>query len=402
MYQEGNIMTTRASQNGTGAAEMEFEAAHYSSSEMEKEWEEEAYSNPEGYSTPEMEEELGAHETSQYSNPYSQPEMEWEAHETSHYSNPYSSPEMEWEMHESSHYSNPEMEWEAHETSHYSQPEMEWEAHETSHYSQPYSNPYSHPEMEWETHEGSHYNPYSTPEMEADRFFPLIAKAAKLVLPHAKRLAMRVGRNILSRMRQPSSGRDQQISALLRQLQQVLAQGESEATAHEAHLFGANEFETEVGAHEAAHHAALTEVLAAEASHTESESEAEALLGAALPISIRVMGGRVALRRVTPTLVRANVRLVLSLHRQGGPGRQLLRAVPSIQRRTVSTLKAMAQSGQPITPTIAAQVMTGQAARVLSTPKTCGRALVRNMIIRKNTVAPKSAVSSPARRRVGA
>ncbi len=84
-------MTTRASQNGTGAAEMEFEAAHYSSSEMEKEWEEEAYSNPEGYSTPEMEEELGAHETSQYSNPYSQPEMEWEAHETSHYSNPYSS-----------------------------------------------------------------------------------------------------------------------------------------------------------------------------------------------------------------------------------------------------------------------------------------------------------------------
>ncbi len=376
-------MTTRASQNGTGAAEMEFEAAHYSSPEMEEEWEEEAYSNPEGYSTPEMEEE-------------------WETHETSQYSNPYSNPEMEWETHESSHYSNPEMEWEAHETSHYSHPELEWETHETSQYSHPYSNPYSNPELEWETHEASHYNPYSNPEMEADRFFPLIAKAAKLVLPHAKRLAMRVGRNILSRMRQPSSGRNQQIAALMRQLQQVLAQGESEATAHEAHLFGANEFETEVGAHEAAHHAALAEVLGAEASHTESESEAQALLGAALPISIRVMGGRVALQRVTPTLVQANARLVLSLHRQGGPGRQLLRAVPSIQRRTVSSLKAIAQSGRPITPTIAAQVMAGQATRVLSTPKTCGRALVRNMVIRKNTVAPKSPISSSVRRRAGA
>jgi hypothetical protein len=402
MYREGNIMTTRASQNGTGAAEMEFEAAHYSSPEMEEEWEEEAYSNPEGYSTPEMEEEWEAHETSQYSNPSSHPEMEWETHETSHYSNPYSNPELEWETHESSHYSNPEMEWEAHETSHYSHPELEWETHETSHYSQPYSNPYSNPELEWETHEASHSNPYSNPEMEADRFFPLIAKAAKLVLPHAKRLAMRVGRNILSRMRQPSSGRNQQIAALMRQLQQVLAQGESEAATHEAHLFGANEFEAEVAAHEAAHHAALTEVMAAEASHTESESEAQALLGAALPISIRVMGGRIALRRITPSLVRVNAQLVLSLHRQGSPGRQLLRAVPSIQRRTISSLKAISQSGQAITPAIAAQVMAGQAARVLSTPKICGRALVRNMVIRKNTVAPRSSVSSPVGQRAGA
>src|SRR5947207_2755416 len=140
LYREGNIMTTRASLNGTSAAEMEFEAAQYS--------------NP--YSNPEMEEEWEAHEGS----PYSSPEMEeeWETHEGSHYSNPYSNPEMEWETHEGSHYSNPysnpEMEWEMHEGSHYSSPEMEWEAHEGSHY----SNPYSNPEMEWETHEGSHYS----------------------------------------------------------------------------------------------------------------------------------------------------------------------------------------------------------------------------------------------------
>src|SRR5436309_14966008 len=83
-YQEGNIMTTRASLNGTSAAETEFEAAHYSNPETEEEWE--------------------MHEGSHYSNPYSNPELEeeWEMHEGSHYSNPYSNPEMEeeWETHE--------------------------------------------------------------------------------------------------------------------------------------------------------------------------------------------------------------------------------------------------------------------------------------------------------------
>jgi hypothetical protein len=97
LYREGNIMTTRASLNSISAAEMEFEAAQYS--------------NP--YSNPELEEEWEMHEGS----PYSSPEMEeeWEAqemHESSQYSNPYSNPEWEeeWEaqeMHEGSHYSNP-------------------------------------------------------------------------------------------------------------------------------------------------------------------------------------------------------------------------------------------------------------------------------------------------------
>src|SRR5947208_1086847 len=81
LYREGNIMTTRASLNGTSAAEMEFEAAQYS--------------NP--YSNPEMEEEWESPEGSHYSNPYSNPEMEeeWETHQGSHFSNPYSNPEFE-------------------------------------------------------------------------------------------------------------------------------------------------------------------------------------------------------------------------------------------------------------------------------------------------------------------
>ncbi len=356
-------MTTRAPLNGTGAAEMEFEASHYSTPEMEEEWE--------------------VHEGSPYSNPYSTPEMEeeWEVHEGSPYSNPYSNPEME----------------------------EEWEVHEGSPYSNPYSNPYSTPEMEeeWEVHEGSpHSNPYSNPEMEyeADRFIPLIAKAATKLLPHAVRL----GRGLFRRLgrgssqqpgsRATASGRSQQIAALFHRLGRLFAQGESEVAAHEAQLFGANEFETEVTGHEAAHQAALTEVMAAEASHTESESEAQALLGAALPISVRVMGGRVDVRRLTPALVRVNARLVLNLHRQGRPGRELLRVIPAIQRRALATIRTIQRAGQPVTPALAARVMNHHAAQVLTTPHICRQALVRNMTIRNRTVAPGRASVRPRQR----
>jgi hypothetical protein len=168
----------------------------------------------------------------------------------------------------------------------------------------------------------------------------------------------------------------------------MLAQGESEASALEAQLFGANEFEGELAAHETAHEAALTEVLAAEAAHTSSEAEAEALLGTALPVTIRIMGATRVLRPVMPTLVRANAQLVRSLHNQGTAGRQLLRTVPAIQRRSIGSLKAIRRAGRQVTPTDVARVTAAQAARVLGSSGLCGRTLVRNTNIRQNTVAP--------------
>lgn len=181
------------------------------------------------------------------------------------------------------------------------------------------------------------------------------------------------------------------LSALFYQLGNILAQGESEAEAVEAQLFGANEFEGEIAAHELAHEAALTEVMAAEAAHTESLGEAEAVLNATLPITIRIMGGQRALRSVVPALVKANTQLVRSLHQQGRPVRQLVRATPAINRRVVGSLKAIKRTGRPITPALVSGVMAGQAARVLGTPQITGRALVRNVAIRKGTIAPPGA-----------
>lgn len=194
-----------------------------------------------------------------------------------------------------------------------------------------------------------------------------------------------------------SAARRATVAGLLRQLSALFGEGESEAAALEAEFFGANEFEGELAAHETAHEAALTEVLAAEAAHTEDESEAEALLGTSLPITIRIMGGRRALRHVTPTLVRGNARLVRSLHRSGPTGRQLLRAVPAIQRRTIASLHAVLRRGRPITPTLVARVMAGHAARVLGTAPILGRSLVRNTAIRQGTVAPAGRIVRPRR-----
>ena len=188
-----------------------------------------------------------------------------------------------------------------------------------------------------------------------------------------------------------------EIAALLRQLSSALASGESAANQAESAFFGANEIHGELAANDRAHEAALTEVLAAEAAHSMDEREAGALIGATLPVTIRIMAGR-PLRPVVPALARANTRLVVGLRRSGPAGPQLVRLVPTIQRRAVATLGAVARSGRPVTPRIVAPVVAAQAARVLSTPSIAGPALLRNTAVRRVTVAPAGAAARrPAR-----
>jgi hypothetical protein len=283
--------------------------------------------------------------------------------EVTHYSNPYAGEgEDELEVHE---WEMPEL---AHEASHESEDEMEWELPEMAPAHVFAATEY---EDEWESPE--------THEMFPPRFArrPLMRRVRRL-LPLARAAMPGVVRIIIGI---PAG-------SLLRQLGPVVREGEYEATAFEAQLFGTNEAEGEVAGHESAHEAALTEVLAAEAAHTEQVGEAEALLGAALPITIRIMGGGRGVRRITPTLMRANTRLVSSLHRGGAARRQLVRLVPTIHRRTIASLRAAQRAGRPLTPQLAARVMAAQSARVLGSPAISGRALVRNAAIRQSTVAP--------------
>jgi hypothetical protein len=179
----------------------------------------------------------------------------------------------------------------------------------------------------------------------------------------------------------------QRALGLIRELHGLVLRGEAEAEAAESALFGSGQGEFETG-HPNADEAALTEVLGAEAAHTASEAEAEALLGAALPITIRIISGRRSLRHVTPALVQANSRLVRGLRRSGPAGPHLLRLVPKIQRNTVATLKHQQRNGRPVSPSKVAPVMAAHAVRVLGTPHKSGPALVRNAMVRQRTVAP--------------
>jgi hypothetical protein len=340
---------------------------------------------------PAMFEAPASHEANPYSNPYSNPEFEdeWETtHEATHYSNPYSNPEFEneWEAtQEANPYSNP-----------YSNPEFEdeWEATQEAN---PYSNPYSNPEFEdeWEaTQEAAHYsNPYSNPEDEGEYFFKKafrrIGRGIKAVAKAAAPLAKRFAPILAGKLAAFIPGVGPIAGPLAAKLTSALVkEGEMEAMQMEAEFFGMNEMEAEVSQTEVAHEAALTEFLAAQAAEASTEAEAESAIGATLPITISIMGGRRALRPVIPILTQANATIAKTLAQQGPTGRQLLRLAPTIQRRAIATLKAAARSGQPINGTTAVKAMSSAAYRVLNNPKTVQKAIVRNAVLRQRTAPP--------------
>jgi hypothetical protein len=169
---------------------------------------------------------------------------------------------------------------------------------------------------------------------------------------------------------------------------QLVKEGEMEAVQMEAEFFGTNEAEAEVANTETAHEAALTEFLAAQAAEATTEAEAEAAIAATLPITITIMGGRRGLRPVMPVMAQATGRMTRMMRRQGPAGQQLLRTIPTIQRQTAATLKAIARSGQPINSATAVKAMASSTRRVLSNPQRVQRAIVRNAVLRQRTAPP--------------
>ena len=179
----------------------------------------------------------------------------------------------------------------------------------------------------------------------------------------------------------------------IRQLAGPLAAGAAAAAQAEASFFGSNEFLGEVAGSDRARDAALTEVLAAEAAHTPDERESFTLLGAALPLTIRIMGGP-AVHPLVPSLLKTNVRLIRSMRDSGPNGPQLLRLVPKINRDLVATMRAASdRAGRPLPPRLVPPAMAAVAGKVMTDKRITGPALARNVAIRQATVAPPSARS---------
>jgi len=134
------------------------------------------------------------------------------------------------------------------------------------------------------------------------------------------------------------------------------------------------------------------------AAEAESEAEAEALVGALIPLAARLIP-RVApaIMRTAPQLIRGVSRVARTL-RTNPVTRPLVRAIPTVVRRTAADLARQAGRGRPITPQGAARTLARQTARVLGDPRRCVAAYRRSRALdrRFHRAAPAAAGSPGA------
>jgi hypothetical protein len=125
---------------------------------------------------------------------------------------------------------------------------------------------------------------------------------------------------------------------------------------------------------------ALAEEFAGESAETESEAEAQSLAGG---VTIHILShAPMAVRRVSPILVRRSAHLA-QLLRRSPQTRPFLKTLPMINKRTAATLAQKAAKGKPITPRIAARTMARQTMRVIGNPQRAATALVKNDMHRR-------------------
>jgi hypothetical protein len=142
---------------------------------------------------------------------------------------------------------------------------------------------------------------------------------------------------------------------------------------------------------------ALMEHLGHAATQSESEAEAEAFIGAMIPLAARLIP-RVApaIMRAAPGLIRGVTGVVRTLRRNPAT-RPLVRAVPTIIRRTAGTIAQNIAQGQPVTPRTAVRALAQQTARVLNNPQQCVNAYQRSRALDRRFHASAGA-RSPAGR----
>jgi hypothetical protein len=115
--------------------------------------------------------------------------------------------------------------------------------------------------------------------------------------------------------------------------------------------------------------------LSSQAARAEGEEEAEAFIGALIPLAARLIPRAAALiHRNAPTLIRGATRLARQLRRQPR-GRRLVTTLPVVLQRTAQSLSDQAAAGQAITPATALDTLGAIAQGVLSDPADCRRVI---------------------------
>ena len=113
----------------------------------------------------------------------------------------------------------------------------------------------------------------------------------------------------------------------------------------------------------------LMEHLGHAAAETESEAEAEAFIGALVPLAAQLLP-KVApmVMRNAPQLIRGVTRVARTLRRNPRT-RPLVRTLPTVVRRTVADMARQANAGRPPTPRASVRTLARQTAQVLSSPR---------------------------------
>jgi hypothetical protein len=180
-------------------------------------------------------------------------------------------------------------------------------------------------------------------EMESEEFFGQLAGLARRAVPALRRVGLQAARSALS------GG--------------FLPQQEFE-------LEGKWEWEAAPAAPRSpAAAAALMEHLGHAATQAESEEEAEAFIGALIPLAAQILP-RIApaILRAAPRLIRGAANVARTL-RSNPSTRQLVRTMPTIVGRTVQSLGSQVAQGRPVTGQTAARTLARQTQRVLGNPQ---------------------------------
>jgi hypothetical protein len=115
--------------------------------------------------------------------------------------------------------------------------------------------------------------------------------------------------------------------------------------------------------------------LSRRASDAESEEEAEAFIGALIPIAARLIPRAASiLARNAPTLIRGAAGLTRRL-RANPSTRRLVRALPVVLQRTAQSLADQSAAGRPVTAQRALRTLATMTGRVLQTPASRRRAV---------------------------
>lgn len=165
----------------------------------------------------------------------------------------------------------------------------------------------------------------------------------------------------------------------------------------QAEYEGEFEWEGEVNPLRRVYPDALMEHLGHAAAETESEAEAEAFIGALIPLAARIIP-RVApaIMRAAPQLIRGAARVTRTLRRKPAT-RQLVRTMPTIIRNTAVSIARQASQGRPVTPQTAVRTLAQQTARVISSPRRAVQAYQRSRALDRRhhrVVGPAAAASS--------